>query len=44
MIARTTSGLSPVALTQAHAGGAQHLLLSPDEQIEFIHKAAHKPA
>jgi Poly-beta-hydroxybutyrate polymerase (PhaC) N-terminus/Poly-beta-hydroxybutyrate polymerase N terminal len=35
-----TSGLSPVALTQAHAGWAQHLLLSPDEQIELVHKAA----
>src|SRR6201984_3509784 len=28
MIARMTSGLSPIALTQAHAGWAQHLLLS----------------
>ena len=40
MIARMTSGLSPLALTQAHADWAQHLLLSPDEQIELLHKAA----
>ena len=42
MIARMTSGVSPLALTQAHADWAQHLLLSPDEQIEFVHKAARK--
>jgi polyhydroxyalkanoate synthase len=40
MIARMTSGVSPLVLTQAHADWAQHLLLSPDEQIEFVHKAA----
>jgi polyhydroxyalkanoate synthase subunit PhaC len=37
-----TSGLSPLALTQAHADWAQHLLLSPDKQIELVHKAARK--
>jgi Poly-beta-hydroxybutyrate polymerase N terminal len=42
MIARMISGLSPVALTQAHAGWAQHFLLSPDEHIELVHKAARK--
>jgi polyhydroxyalkanoate synthase subunit PhaC len=42
MIARMTSGVSPLALTQAHADWAQHLLLSPDEQFEFVHKAARK--
>jgi hypothetical protein len=42
MIARMTSGVSPLALTQAHADWAQHLLLSPDEQIELLHKAARK--
>jgi polyhydroxyalkanoate synthase len=42
MIARMTSGGLPLALTQAHADWAQHLLLSPDEQIEFVHKAARK--
>jgi hypothetical protein len=33
--------MTPIA-TQAHAGWAQHLLLSPDEQIELVHKAARK--
>ena len=42
MIARMTSGVSPLALTQAHADWAQHLLLSPDEQFEFVHKAGRK--
>ena len=42
MIARMISGVSPVALTQAHADWAQHFLLSPDEQIELLHKAARK--
>jgi polyhydroxyalkanoate synthase len=37
-----TSGLSPLALTQAHDDWAQHLLLSPDKQIELVHKAARK--
>ena len=42
MIARMTSGVSLLALTQAHADWAQHLLLSPDEQIELLHKAARR--
>src|ERR1700730_15693621 len=42
MIARMTSGVSPLTLTQAHADWAQHLLLSPDKQIELVHKAARK--
>jgi Poly-beta-hydroxybutyrate polymerase (PhaC) N-terminus len=42
MTSGMTSGVSPVALTQAHAGWAQQLLLSPDEQIELVRKAARK--
>ena len=37
-----TSGVSLLALTQAHADWAQHLLLSPDKQIELVHKALRK--
>ena len=33
-IARLTAGLSPAALFQAYADWAQHLLFSPDKQIE----------
>jgi polyhydroxyalkanoate synthase subunit PhaC len=42
MIARMASGVSALALTQAHADWPRHLLLSPDEQIELLHKAARK--
>jgi Poly-beta-hydroxybutyrate polymerase N terminal len=42
MTSGMTIGLSPVALTQAPAGWAQHLLLSPYEQIGLVHKAARK--
>lgn len=41
-IARITGGLSPLALSQAHADWSQHLLLSPDKQIELVYKAARK--
>ena len=42
MIARMASGVSALALTQAHADWPRHLLLSPDEQIELLHKAARR--
>jgi polyhydroxyalkanoate synthase len=41
-IARLTGGLSPLALSQAGADWAQHLLLSPDKQLALIQKAARK--
>jgi polyhydroxyalkanoate synthase len=37
-----TGGLSPLALSQAYADWAQHLLLSPDKQGELVRKAARK--
>src|SRR5574338_1054130 len=42
MTARLTGGISPVALTQAYTDWLQHLLLSPDKQIELVRKAADK--
>ncbi len=41
-IARMTGGMSPVALSQAYLDWAQHLLMSPDKQIELIDKATQK--
>lgn len=38
-LAPLTVGVSPVALTQAFGDWAQHLLLSPDKQIELSEKA-----
>jgi polyhydroxyalkanoate synthase len=40
--ARLTGGISPVALTQAYTDWFQHLLFSPDKQIELVSKAADK--
>jgi polyhydroxyalkanoate synthase len=40
--ARLTAGLSPAALVQAYTDWAQHLLMSPDKQIELVEKAARK--
>jgi polyhydroxyalkanoate synthase len=40
--ARLTGGISPAALTQAYTDWLQHLLFSPDKQIELIGKAADK--
>jgi polyhydroxyalkanoate synthase len=37
-----TGGLSPLALSQAYADWAQHLMLSPDKQGELVRKAARK--
>jgi polyhydroxyalkanoate synthase len=40
--ARLTAGLSPAALAQAYTDWAQHLLMSPDKQIDLVQKAARK--
>ncbi len=40
--ARLTAGLSSAALVQAYADWAQHLLMSPDKQIELVEKAVRK--
>jgi polyhydroxyalkanoate synthase len=40
--ARVTFGLSPAALMQAYTDWAQHLLFSPDKQMELAQKAARK--
>ena len=40
--ARLTGGISPAALTQAYTDWLQHLLFSPDKQIELVGKAADK--
>ena len=40
-VARLTAGLSPAALFQAYTDWAQHLLFSPDKQIELTEEAAH---
>ncbi len=40
--ARLTAGVSPAALVQAYTDWAQHLLMSPDKQIELVEKAARK--
>lgn len=41
-ISSLSGGLSPLALSQAYADWMQHLLLSPDKQIELLRKAAEK--
>jgi|SoiMethySBSTD1v2_1073268.scaffolds.fasta_scaffold49578_2 polyhydroxyalkanoate synthase len=41
-VARLTGGISPAALTQAYTDWLQHLLFSPDKQIELVGKAADK--
>lgn len=38
-IARLTAGISPIALAQAYTDWGQHLLFSPDKQIDLIQKA-----
>ena len=40
--ARLTAGISPAALVQAYTDWAQHLLMSPDKQVELAEKAARK--
>jgi polyhydroxyalkanoate synthase len=40
--ARLTAGVSPAALAQAYTDWAQHLLMSPDKQIELVEKTARK--
>ncbi|KAB2943547.1 MAG: alpha/beta fold hydrolase [Hyphomicrobium sp.] len=40
-IARLTMGVSPAALIQAYTDWTQHLLFSPDKQIELAEAAAH---
>jgi len=43
-MARLTGGLSPVALSLAFTDWAQHLLASPDKQLQLAGKAARKCA
>ena len=38
-LARLTAGLSPSALFQAYADWAQHLLFSPDKQLELAEES-----
>jgi polyhydroxyalkanoate synthase len=38
-IAPFTGGISPVALAQAYSDWAQHLLLSPEKQMELVRKS-----
>jgi polyhydroxyalkanoate synthase len=38
-IARMTGGLSPLALSQAYGDWIQHVLLSPDKQIELLQRS-----
>lgn len=40
--ARLTAGISPMALAQAHSDWVQHLLFSPDKQLELLEKAVRK--
>ena len=40
--ARFTAGLSPAALVQAYTDWGQHLLMSPDKQINLVEKAVRK--
>ena len=40
-IARVTAGVSPSALFQAYTDWAQHLLFSPDKQMELVEQAFH---
>jgi poly[(R)-3-hydroxyalkanoate] polymerase subunit PhaC len=41
-IAQLTAGISPIALAQAYTDWFQHLLFSPDKQIDIIEKAIHQ--
>lgn len=41
-LGRVTGGISPTALSQAYIDWAQHLLMSPDKQIELVLKAQRK--
>jgi polyhydroxyalkanoate synthase len=41
-MARATAGLSPAALVQAYTDWAQHLVFSPDKQIELAEEAVQK--
>ncbi|MCK5745721.1 MAG: poly-beta-hydroxybutyrate polymerase N-terminal domain-containing protein, partial [Oricola sp.] len=41
-LSRFSFGISPIALGQAYADWAQHLLLSPDKQTELLTKAQSK--
>lgn len=41
-LGQITAGVSPVALAQAYTDWAQHLVMSPDKQIELVRKAARK--
>jgi polyhydroxyalkanoate synthase subunit PhaC len=41
-IAHMSGGLSPLALSQAYADWIQHLLLSPDKQLELLQRSAKK--
>ena len=40
-IARMTAGVSPSAVFQAYTDWAQHLLFSPDKQMELVEQAFH---
>ncbi|MET4805021.1 alpha/beta fold hydrolase [Limibacillus sp. MBR-115] len=42
VIARLTGGVSPAALLLAYGDWGQHLLMSPDKQLELVEKAARK--
>ena len=41
-ISRISGGLSPLALSQAYGDWMQHLLLSPDKQLELLQRSAEK--
>lgn len=41
-MARFTGGVSPAAFSQVYTDWLQHLLLSPDKQVELMEKAARK--
>jgi polyhydroxyalkanoate synthase len=41
-VARLTGGVSPAALGQAYLDWFQHLLFSPDKQMELLEKATNK--
>jgi len=41
-LARLTGGISPAAFLQAYIDWAQHLLMSPDKQIELVDKTGRK--
>jgi polyhydroxyalkanoate synthase len=42
--ARLTGGVSPAALSQAYTDWLQHLLFSPDKQLQLVQKAVHQCA